>query len=114
MKTRFLFVAAVSIALAGCVTTDLSPAGEKVRMTSNPEVVRPCKFVGEVTGADRMNGGTMGQGAAEENANRRLRNNAAAIGADTVFVGTSTTNTSGSVQRGEAYLCGAGTAPAGQ
>lgn len=92
--------------LSGCVTTDLTPDAEKVRITSNPDVVRGCKFVGEVTGADRMNGGTMGQGAAEENANRRLRNNAAAMGADTVFIGASTTNTSGSVQRGEAYQCG--------
>ena len=57
-----------------------------------------------------MNGGTMGQGAAEENANRRLRNNAAKMGADTIF-GTSTTNTSGSVQRGEAYLSGATSTP---
>jgi uncharacterized protein YbjQ (UPF0145 family) len=97
------------LVFSGCVTTDLNPGAEKVRITSNPEVVRGCKFVGEVTGADRMNGGTMGQGAAEENANRRLRNNAAAMGADTVFVGVSTTNTSGSVQRGEAYQCGAST-----
>ena len=105
---KTLFVAGVMI-LSACVTTDLTPGGQKVRITSNPDVVRPCKFIGEVTGADRMNGGTMGQGAAEENANRRLRNNAAAIGADTVFVGLSTTNTSGSVQRGEAYKCdGAG------
>jgi uncharacterized protein YbjQ (UPF0145 family) len=106
---RFPIVSRLAMALvltAGCVTTDLTPEAERVRITSNPEVVRPCKFVGEVTGADRMNGGTMGQGAAEENANRRLRNNAAAMGADTVFVGTSTTNTSGSVQRGEAYQCG--------
>lgn len=95
--------------VTSCVTTDLTPAGAKVRVTSNPEVVRPCKFIGEVTGADRMNGGTMGQGVAEENANRRIRNNAAAMGADTVFIGTATTNTSGSVQRGEAYLCGTNT-----
>jgi uncharacterized protein YbjQ (UPF0145 family) len=102
---RVVVVAGVMI-LSACVTTDLTPAGQTVRITSNPDVVRPCKFIGEVTGADRMNGGTMGQGAAEENANRRLRNNAAAMGANTVFVGVSTTNTSGSVQRGEAYQCG--------
>jgi uncharacterized protein YbjQ (UPF0145 family) len=93
--------------ISACVTTDLTPEAAQVRITSNPDVVRQCKFLGEVTGADRMNGGTMGQGAAEENANRRLRNNAAKMGADTVFVGVSTTNTSGSVQRGEAYQCSA-------
>lgn len=104
---KFPALAMMTLAiLGGCVTTTLTSAGEKVRFTSNPDVVRPCKYLGEVTGADRMNGGTMGQGAAEENANRRLRNNAAQMGGDTVFVSTSTTNTSGSVQRGEAFKCG--------
>lgn len=106
MKARTVLVVTVALAMTSCVTTDLTSAGEKVRITSNPDVVKPCKFIGEVKGVDRMNGGTMGQGAAEENANRRLRNNAAAMGADTVFIGTTATNTSGSVQRGEAYVCG--------
>lgn len=110
--TRKLLILLTAIAVTGCVTTTLTPAGAKVRVTSNPDVVKPCKFIGEVRGADRMNGGMMGQGAAEENANRRLRNNAAAMGADTVFVGTSTTNTSGSIQRGEAYVCGSSAAGA--
>ncbi|HYK03048.1 MAG TPA: DUF4156 domain-containing protein [Thermoanaerobaculia bacterium] len=107
MNIRRVLIIAAVVASTACVTTNVTPGGEKVRITSNPDVVKPCKFIGEVKGADRMNGGFMGQGSAEENANRRLRNNAAAMGADTVFIGTSTTNTSGSVQRGEAYICGA-------
>jgi uncharacterized protein YbjQ (UPF0145 family) len=91
--------------LGGCVTTSMTAKGQEVRMTSNPDIVKGCKFLGEVKGSDHMNGGFVGQGAAEENANRRLRNNAAQMGANTVFIATSTTNTSGSVQRGEAYLC---------
>ena len=114
MDIRRLLVIAVAVAATSCVSTDVTPAGEKVRITSNPEVVKPCKFIGEVKGADRMNGGLLGQGLAEENANRRLRNNAAAMGADTVFIGTSTTNFSGSVQRGEAYVCGTSSPPATQ
>lgn len=106
MLIRKVAAILTGLTVAACVTTNLTPAGSKVRLTSNPDVVKPCKFLGEVKGADRMNGGMMGQGAAEENANRRLRNNAAAMGADTVFVGTSTTGFSGSVQRGEAYICG--------
>ena len=107
--TRGVVAVALSLSfviVTACVTTSLTPKGNQVRLTSNPDVVRPCKYLGEVKGADRMNGGIAGQGAAEENANRRLRNNAAQMGADTVFIGTSTTNTSGSVQRGEAYQCG--------
>jgi len=92
--------------LSGCVTTTLTPAGGKVRVTGNPEAVRQCQFIGEVLGRDRMNGGMMGQSAAEENANRRVRNRAAEMGANVVLLVTDTTGFSGSVKRGEAYKCG--------
>lgn len=87
------------------MTTDLTPEGAKVRITSNPEGVRGCKLIGEVKGADHKNGGTMGQGFAQETAMRELKNRAAAAGANVVLMITSTTNTSGSVQLGEGYRC---------
>ncbi len=95
--------------LSSCVYTTLTPEGAKVRITANPDVVRPCTLVGEVKGADHWNGGIAGQGAAEETATRELKNRTAAMGANVVFVTTSHTNTSGSVQRGEAYKCPAPT-----
>jgi hypothetical protein len=101
-----LHVLVVVGCLAGCVTTRLTPTGEKVRVTSNPETVRGCTFLGAVKGADHMNGGIAGQGAAEENANRRLRNAAASMGADTVLIVTATTGMGGSTVRGEGYRCG--------
>jgi uncharacterized protein YbjQ (UPF0145 family) len=91
----------------GCITTQLTPEGAKVRVTSNPDAVRGCALVGEVKGADHMNGGLMGQGAAQETAMRELKNRAAAAGANVVLMVTSTTNTSGSVQLGEGYRCSA-------
>jgi len=103
-------LAALGIAVA-CVTTKVTPAGEKVRVTSDAAAVAGCALLGEVKGADHMNGGLAGQGAAEENAHRRLRNEAAAMGADTVLVVTSTTGFSGSTIRGEAYRCGSAPAP---
>ena len=103
MKTRLL---AFSLLFCGCVTTSLTPAGEKVRITANPDAVKQCRYIGEVMGRDRMNGGFAGQWAAEENAVRRLKNRAAYMGADTVLMVTNSTNTSGSVQRGEGYNCG--------
>lgn len=90
---------------SGCVTVRLSPDGEMVRLTSNPEVVRNCKYVGQVKGSDHMNGGLAGQGAAEENAMREIRNNAAEMRANTVHILNVTTGTSGSAVRGEAYQC---------
>lgn len=102
---RQLALLVVLLALASCVTTTLTPDGAKVRVTSNPEAVHGCTLVGEVKGADHLNGGLLGQGAAQETAMRELKNRAAAMGADTVLMVTSTTNTSGSVQLGEGYRC---------
>lgn len=104
MKGLAIGVLAVTITCS-CVTTRTTPAGQAVRITSNPEIVRGCAFLGEVVGKDRMNGGLLGQGAAEENATRRVKNTAAEMGADTVLISTSTTGFSGSTIRGEAYRC---------
>ena len=97
----FFFLAFTACARA----VNLSPAAEAVRVTSNPDAVKGCKFIAEVTGADRLNGGMMGQMAAEENATRFLKKNASEAGANTVLVSASTTGMSGSRKRGEAYAC---------
>lgn len=91
--------------LAACVTTRLTPEAEKVRVTTNQEAVKGCKLVGPVESSDKMNGGMIGQVAAEENANRRIRNDAAKLGANVVLFVNSTTGMSGSRVRGEAYAC---------
>ena len=96
-----------AVVLVGCVS--LSPEGEKVRVTSNSEAVRNCTLLGEVKGAEHMWGGFAGQGIAEDNAYKELKNRAAAMGGDTVLMVTSSTGFSGSVQRGEAYRCGTAT-----
>lgn len=90
---------------AGCVTTQLTPAAERVRVTSNAAALKECKLIGNVDASDRMNGGMLGQMAAEENASRRLRNKAAEMGANTVLLVSSTTGMSGSRSRAEAYAC---------
>jgi uncharacterized protein YbjQ (UPF0145 family) len=108
MKHRtaaFTLISVLALSANSCVTTTLTPEGARVRVTSNPEAVHGCTLVGEVKGADHMNGGLLGQGAAQETAMRELKNRAAAMGADTVLMVTSTTNTSGSVQLGEGYRC---------
>jgi hypothetical protein len=106
LGTRFAICAFLLLPL-GCMTTTLTPEGAKVRVTSNPEAVKGCKLVGEVTGNDHMNGG-VASGIAEEQANRRLKNAAAEKGANVVLVTSSSTGHNGSAQRGEAYRCEAG------
>ena len=91
--------------LAACVTTRLTPEGQQVRVTTNQDAVKGCTLIGNVESSDKMNGGMVGQMAAEENANRRLKNDAAKMGANVVLFTNSTTGMSGSRVRGEAYRC---------
>jgi Domain of unknown function (DUF4156) len=95
----------VMLSSSACVTTQLTPAAQKVRVTTNVEVVRGCKFVGEVKASDRMNGGMFGQDAAEENTYRRLKNRAAQIGGNVVLLNRASTGYSGATARGEVYRC---------
>ena len=90
----------------GCVTTKLSPEAEVVRLTSNPEVVRECRFLREIAGisTNRQDGGS--PILREAAARASLRNNAVAIGADVVLVaGAMAVGAVVSTQRGEAYRC---------
>ena len=91
--------------LAACVRAKLTPEGERVRLTTNQEAVKGCKLVGPIESSDKMNGGLFGQGAAEETAARRIRNDAAKMGANVVLYVSTATSMSGSRMRGEAYAC---------
>lgn len=91
------------VALVSCVS--LTPEGQKVRVTSDPVVVRGCTYLGAVQGRSSW-GGIAGQSTGEKNSMAKLQNGAAAMGADTVLLVTSHTGIGGSQQRGEAYRCG--------
>ncbi len=101
-KTKAL-VAVLCVVTISCAS--VTPAGEKIRITTNPAAVEDCEYIGEVKGKDRMWGGWAGQGAAENNAHKRLKNNAAEMGANVVLLVTDDTGFSGSIKRGEAYRC---------
>jgi len=107
LRTRVAICVGSLLLPVACMTTALTPEGAKVRVTSNPEAVKGCKLVGEVTGNDHMNGG-VASGVAEEQAHRRLMNSAAEKGGNIVLVTSSSTGHNGSSQRGEVYRCEAG------
>jgi hypothetical protein len=86
-----------ALLLAGCVS--VSPEGEEVRVTSNPDVVKGCKFLGNVKATSGW-GGPAGTGLASSNSAKTLRNKAAKLGGNVVFVVES-----GIHAEGEAYLC---------
>ena len=105
MKALMLLACSLVGALTGCVTTSLSHDGANVRVTLNPDVVKGCKYIGEIVGRDRLNGGALGQSAAEQNADNRIKNHAAELGANVVLLSTNETGFSGSTKRGEGYSC---------
>lgn len=103
MKWTLLVCAAAM--LSACVTTTLKQGAEGVRVTDNEDVVKGCKYIGEATASDRMNGGLLGMDAAEENTYRRLKNRVFEMGGDTVHLQRASTSQLGASVRGEAYKC---------
>jgi len=91
--------------LAACVTTELTQDAKSVRITSNADVVHECSYLGEAKASDRLNGGLLGQGAAEENTDRKLKNAAAEKGGNVVLLGDSRADFTGASARGEIYRC---------
>lgn len=75
-----------------------------VRLTMNPLTVQSCRFVGHVKAGSAWSGAAMQLGIAQ--VERRLQRQAAALGADTVYVGHTVINPSVVHERGEAYRCG--------
>lgn len=108
MKKLVAIVALVS--LAGC--TSLTPAGQQVRVTENDTVVQGCEYLGSVRASDRLNGGLVGASTAENNVEKRLQNQAAEKGGDTVLMKVHDAGMSGASARGEVYRCAGKGAPA--
>jgi hypothetical protein len=94
----------LAAAAVACVTAKLTPEAEAIRVTSNPEAVRGCTLLGEISGkSSSLAAGD--EGATEEDARRRLRLAAVEKGADVVLVQSTQVAARSSVQRGEAYRC---------
>jgi uncharacterized protein YbjQ (UPF0145 family) len=96
---------AVTLLLIGCVRVALEPGAGAVRVTASQDAIKGCKSLGLVRGADRIQGGLIGQSAAEDNALARVRNHAHRMGANTVLLIASNARSSGSSAEGEAFVC---------
>lgn len=97
MKRSVILFAVLGL---GCAT--LSPEAQAVRITTNPDVVRPCRYIAQVRGADGLS--TNYGALARDNATADLKNEASKVGANTVFLNSSSDKI-GAVQLGEAYSC---------
>jgi hypothetical protein len=93
-------VRAVSGLLLACwACASATPQGEKVRITSDPEAVQGCKFLGNVQSNSAL--GT-------ESEEITMKNKTAALGGNVLLISSfqAPTYGAGSLGVGEAYLCG--------
>lgn len=97
-KLRFVALAFLTVGSIACATSSLSPEAVAVKLTSQAADVSGCKLLGTVASPPLYMWPNDGV--------NQLRNNAAALGADTLLL------TSHGVMRGKtgsAYRCNAGT-----
>ncbi len=76
-----------------------------VLLTTNPDTVRGCTLVGDVQGAARWSAGLGAGDAARKEAVQEVKQRAAGMKANAVLLIASTTESSGSRVRAEAYRC---------
>ena len=88
---------ACCLLLSSCVS--VTPKGESVRMTNNPDVVRHCEFIANVKATSGW-GGAAGTGLAQSNTGKTLQNKTAELGGNVVYL-----TAAGIHSSGEAYRC---------
>jgi hypothetical protein len=99
-----VIVIVILTSLIGCTFT-LTPAGERVRVTSNPDAVKGCMPAGMVEGTDRLNSGSALQDLSANNAVIDMRNRAGERGADVILFMSDRSGQFGGRVTGEAYDC---------
>jgi hypothetical protein len=98
-KSRLSVLFFLPALLSGCVS--VSEEGQKVRVTSNPDIVKGCEFLGNVSATSGW-GGAAGTGLAGSNTEKSLQNKTAQLHGNVLFVVASGIHASG-----EAYRCAA-------
>jgi hypothetical protein len=99
---KAVFPLSLVFVFAACIST--SPEGAKVRVTSNPDVVKGCQFLGNVKATSGW-GGPAGTGLGTSNTEKTLQNKTAKLGGNVLFI-----ISSGVHATGEAYRCPASAA----
>jgi hypothetical protein len=78
---RVITTLAAVVLVIGCVSA--SPEAQKVRVTSNPDVVKPCQFLGNVKAMSGW-GGPAGSGMAGNNIEETLKERTHKLGGTVV------------------------------
>jgi hypothetical protein len=101
-RTNAIVLAAIMV--SGCAS--LTAQGKLVRVTSNPDVVRGCKFVGNVKASSGW-GGPAGGNMGEDQVQTKLQNETAEMGGNVLYLTSNRAGGYGGSSRGigEAYRC---------
>lgn len=93
-----------TLTIAACAS--LTPEGQHVRVTTNPDVVRGCDFVGN-TKASSGWGGPAGGNMGEDQVQTKMQNETAKMGGNVLFLTSNKAGGYGGSSRGvgEAYRC---------
>lgn len=96
----------VVLTVSGCATSHRTPAPQAVRFTNSRDAVKRCTSVGIIDSSDKSNEGTADQVSREQEHYRRLRSEAARLGANVVLMAENPSGmTSRSLVNGEGYKC---------
>jgi hypothetical protein len=87
-----------------CVS--LTPEGKQVRLTSNPNVVQGCAFLGNVKACSGWGHAVGGETLNPANTEKSMQNQTAALGGNVLSVVTT-----GAYASGEAYQCESSSVP---
>ena len=97
---KVLFVSLV-LCLTACQAVKLDPVAQKVRLTNN-EPGKECEFLGDVTGnqGDFFTGSFTSNADLETGARNDIKNKAAGMGGNTVYILTQRAGQTGSYNNG--------------
>jgi hypothetical protein len=86
--------------------SSLTPEGSRVRVTTNPDVVRGCEFLGNAVGSSGW-GGPAGGNIGEDQVQIKMQNEAAKMGGNVLFLISNKAGGYGGSSRGvaEVYRC---------
>lgn len=93
----------LTIFVSGCATT-LTNKGAFVRVTNQPEEVKNCRYLGQITSSSSW-GGFAATGLGFESAMNELKNKAAEMGADVLLTQVISNTMGGTRMIGDAYRC---------
>ena len=107
MKGLVVAALGIGVLIVSSCTTALVAGADKVRVTSNADIVKGCEYLGD-TKAQSNQAAMWGGGASnvdEENVHTMLKNQAFKMGGNVVLLQSSAATPGTTIFRGEVYRC---------